>query len=346
MDLLPIIQSLPPELQQALAKDSFEAVKSLASCVYKSCGQLLLPWQIVRVAQAESKAELIKSEAKANSIKIIGQAISEYPELGIKFNGNLEELNINNTDLKALETRANIRINQQQLRKQKNLENVVGKAYNELIGKKLDSNVEIDEDLIIRFFDDAENISDDQVQTLWARILAGEVLKPRTYSYRFLSVLKNISKQEFDIIQKVAPLICEDAIIKDYESLKRKGITKQDISIIEDMGLIKDGSLQIRGAKLQVGETDFLFRTSKYAFIVGNSSSVMTDFFIDVLELTETGKKLFELTEASLDLDYMEVAMRNKMIRNCNFYLYASEIIEIKNNLPIVSENHIFEINM
>ena len=156
MDLLPIIQSLPPELQQALAKDGFEAVKALASCVYKSCGQLLLPWQMVRVAQAESKAELIKSEAKAKSIRMIGQAISEYSELGIKFNGNLEELNINNTDLKALETRANIRINQQQLRKQKNLENVVGKAYNELIGKKLDSNVEIDEDWLTRFFETVE----------------------------------------------------------------------------------------------------------------------------------------------------------------------------------------------
>lgn len=346
MDLLPIIQSLPPELQQALAKDGFEAVKALASCIYKSCGQLLLPWQMVRVAQAESKAELIKSEAKANSIRMIGQAISEYPELGIKFNGNLEELNINNTDLKALETRANIRINQQQLRKQKNLENVVGKAYNELIGKKIDSNVEIDEDLIIRFFDDAENISDDQVQTLWARILAGEVLKPRTYSYRFLSVLKNISKQEFDIIQKIAPLICENAIIKDYESLKYKGITKQDISILDDMGIIKDQSLQIRGAKLHCGYNHILFKTSKYAFVLVNKTSLITNYMIDVLELTETGKKLFGLTDYPLDFEYMEMSLCKKIIQYPNLSLFASEITGIENGVPVVSNNHIFEINM
>ena len=180
MDLLPIFQSLPPEMQQALENHGFEAVKALAGCIYRACGQLLLPWQKERIANAEAKALKIKSEAVASSIRTIGEVISEYPGLTIKYNGNIEDLNINNIDTQCLKTRANIRINHQNLRKQKNLESIVGKAYNELIDKKLETEEEVDEDWITRFFSTAEDISDEQVQTLWARILAGEVLKPRT----------------------------------------------------------------------------------------------------------------------------------------------------------------------
>ena len=345
MDILPLIQSLPPEVQQALANGSFEAVKALASCIYKSCGQLLLPWQIERVASAEAKAEEIKIQARANSIRAIGAAVSEYPDLAIKYNGDLEDLNINNTDTQCLETRANIRINHQNLRKQKNLESIVGKAYNELLGKKLETEEVVDEDLITRFFSTAEDISDEQVQTLWARILAGEVLKPRTYSYRFLLTLRNISKNELDIVQKTAPFICGDVIIKDYEDLQIKGISRKDVSILEDMGLIKDTSLKLRGAKIAFGENQILFQNNKYAFVLYSNSSIITNYYIDVLELTETGKQLFSLTDAPLDLEYMEKALTKKIREYPNLSLFASEIIGTENGQPKVSDKHVFDIN-
>lgn len=345
MEFLQIYQTLPPEIQQSLAKDGFEAVKALASCIYRSCGQLLLPWQKERVANAEAKALIIKSKAVASSIRIIGESASEYPNLAIKYTGDLENLNINNNDIKDLEIRANIRSEYQNLKKQKNLESIVGKAYNELIGKKLETKEEVDDDLLTRFFNTAEDISDEQVQTLWARILAGEVLKPRTYSYRFLEVLRNISKNELEIVQKIAPFICEDAIIKDFDNLKLKGILKKDVSILEDMGLLKDTSLQIRGTKIAFGEKHILFHNNEYAFVLYSKASVITTYYIDVLELTETGKQLFSLSEVSLDLEYMEAALSKKIREYPTLSLFASEIIGIEDGQIKVSENHLFEIN-
>ena len=51
-------------------------------------------------------------------------------------------------------------------------------------------------DWFIRYYEASGNISDEEMQLLWAEILAGEIEKPSSYSLRTLDVLRNMSKEE------------------------------------------------------------------------------------------------------------------------------------------------------
>ncbi len=72
-------------------------------------------------------------------------------------------------------------------------------------------NSQLNIDWFIRFFEDAGNISDDGMQVLWSKVLAGEIKQPGSFSLRTLDVLKSLSKTEAEAIQ----LICSFAIKVD-----------------------------------------------------------------------------------------------------------------------------------
>ena len=56
---------------------------------------------------------------------------------------------------------------------------------------KADENQKYDFDWYMRFYDIVGNISDEEMQALWARILAGEIHRKGTYSLQLLDILKN-----------------------------------------------------------------------------------------------------------------------------------------------------------
>jgi len=54
-------------------------------------------------------------------------------------------------------------------------------------------------DWFVRFFEDAGNISDEKMQEIWAKVLAGEIKQPGSFSLRTLEVLRNLSSDEAEI---------------------------------------------------------------------------------------------------------------------------------------------------
>ena len=60
-----------------------------------------------------------------------------------------------------------------------------------------------DIDWFMRFYDGCGNISNEELQAIWAKILAGEVRKPGSYSYRTLETLKNISSIEAKLFASI-----------------------------------------------------------------------------------------------------------------------------------------------
>jgi hypothetical protein len=64
---------------------------------------------------------------------------------------------------------------------------------------------QINIDWFVRFFEDAGNVSDEMMQELWAKILAGEVKQPGRFSLRTLETLKNMSQEEARALKAVAP---------------------------------------------------------------------------------------------------------------------------------------------
>ena len=58
-------------------------------------------------------------------------------------------------------------------------------------------------DWFMRFYEIVGNISDEKVQDIWAKIMAGEINNPNSYSLKTIDILKNIGKQEAELFSNV-----------------------------------------------------------------------------------------------------------------------------------------------
>lgn len=94
------------------------------------------------------------------------------------------------------------------LKQQQNLENIIHKAVdycdNENIVNKAD------QDWFSHFIKLAENISNEVMQDLWAKILAGEILQPGSISLKALDELKKMSIHDAKLFGKACSLACHD----------------------------------------------------------------------------------------------------------------------------------------
>nr|VFK59596.1 MAG: TIGR03899 family protein [Candidatus Kentron sp. TUN]VFK68062.1 MAG: TIGR03899 family protein [Candidatus Kentron sp. TUN] len=178
-----------------------------------------------------SEPRLIKELAKAEAEKIqtIGSAVSkantENPGLDIFYHD--DKIAIKSAQDKAvvelpdtpLGNRTSSRMAYQETKKQLNLEAVTQFAFENLDEAEEIGTERPDSDWITRFFRIAEDISTEQMQALWGRVLAGEVKQPKSYSLRTLDVLRNMSQEEAETFVRVGSLafsgigtpLCQDS---------------------------------------------------------------------------------------------------------------------------------------
>jgi len=141
-----------------LAKPATVLIEKISEAI----GVVFEPHQIKRVAKAEAEAEVIHVLA---DIKI-----------------------------QEIQKRALRRFIQEETIKQKNIEDITAKAIPELSATANPKDVE--NDWIMHFFDKCKIVSDEDMQKLWAKILAGEANTPGSYSKRTIEVLSLMSKND------------------------------------------------------------------------------------------------------------------------------------------------------
>lgn len=66
----------------------------------------------------------------------------------------------------------------------------------------------VDEDWAIHFFEQVQDVSDAEMQTLWSRLLAGEIIEPQTFSIRTLNFLKTLRKREAEDFAEICRMVC------------------------------------------------------------------------------------------------------------------------------------------
>ena len=85
------------------------------------------------------------------------------------------------------------RIQFQEEKRQRNIESVVRQAASEL-GDKDVKDHEPDHDWTARFFNDIQDVSTEDAQLLYAKIIAGEVERPGSTSIKALSILRDLDQ--------------------------------------------------------------------------------------------------------------------------------------------------------
>lgn len=195
------------------------------------------------------------SDVVNNLINKISSAISwkitrDTPEK-IAIDTYIEELK--NSNLSPLHKAALIYDAKKTIKEYINQNDIVQKAIPMLYGE--DHAQEIEDDWIASYMDKAKLISDEDVQLLWAKILAGEAEKPGSYSLRTLDTLKNISKKEVEIFQKAAKLSVRNGakrfLYANNELLRKYDLSLDELIVLEECGLI---NVQVFGFTVSIDE--------------------------------------------------------------------------------------------
>lgn len=191
--------------------DLAKPIDTLIKKISKGTGILYEPRQIRNAAEAEAEAAKIK-------------ATSEI-------------------EITDLHRRAEQRRIEEEARHQKNIEDITAKAIPDLNENANPS--DMDDDWIANLFDKCRIVSDDEMQSLWARVLATEANTPGTLSKRTVNILSDFDKNDAELFTKlcgfgwmignVVPLVFNNKA-KIYN---RHGINFNTLSHLENIGLVQ-----------------------------------------------------------------------------------------------------------
>lgn len=190
-----------------LAKPATALVEKIA----EATGGWLKPFQIKRVARAEAAADEIRA---AGQIKIT-----------------------------ELEQRALRRFVGEEGKKQENMESITGKTIPQLEANADPS--QIDNDWMTNFFEKCRLISDEEIQNLWSRVLAGEANNPGKYSKRTVDFIGSLDRNDADLFMRLCGFACEllsDIVplvyLDDEDVYGQQEISFNELIHLEQIGLI------------------------------------------------------------------------------------------------------------
>ena len=200
-----------------LAKPFDTLVKKIA----KGVGTLYEPRRIRNIAEAEAEASKIKAESEI--------------------------------EITDLHRRAEQRRIEEEAKHQKNMEDITAKAAPHL---NEDANPDaMDDDWVANLFDKCRIVSDEEMQSLWARVLATEANTPGTLSKRTVNLLSDFDKSDADLFTKlcgfgwvigVIPVI---PLVFDVQAdiYIRNGINLDTLNHLDTIGLIQFSGIQSFG---------------------------------------------------------------------------------------------------
>ena len=154
------------------------AASRLVKAITSGTGRLLGPWLLKREFKTHLELQRLAEES-----------------LGRDLNAEI-----------TLDDRSRIVLTTNRLLHQRNRESVASKAVLELQAEPveaLDCELEIEPDWVSHFWRHAENVSDDDMQGIWARVLSGKA-SGKNYSARTLDLLRTLSRDEAELIERLA----------------------------------------------------------------------------------------------------------------------------------------------
>lgn len=211
-------------------------------------------------------------------------------------------------------------------------------------------------DWLMRFFDAVGNISNEELQQLWGRVLANEIVRPKACSLRTLDMIRNMSPEEaetFSVLCRYvmqsgntyyidsAGFFCEEdghRECRDY--IKNKGLSYEEhiIPLVEAGALSQDHDLAIyinKDIKLQV-------HNDKICGVVMNYEDDPVLFRRDVYLLTASGRELFHIIHNSenyeADEEYTLLCLEDMKKENPAFYIGAFKILEGESSVDLLED--------
>ena len=299
----------------------------------KGIGGLLSPWQIKRegkaraevrrdelLVMAQTEIDIKDVHAGIKSIDDEGNVVSQPSgeaavRLALPPGANQEEAAIippSPNDTSSFLSSVQKEVALRDLKRSLNIRKIAILAEEEAenVGDDEISDEPIDADWLARWRDNAQDVSSEDLQRLWARILSGELKRPGSYSIHTIDLLRRVSKGDAEIISNIAKYQIKNFIFKADTHFERAGITLDTLLELDELGIVSGvqglGALET-SMKSQVPNRFMcvLASINKALLITGDDHNA--NLAIPVYTITRMGREIMSLGSFEADEDYLRI---------------------------------------
>ncbi len=240
-------------------------------------------------------------------------------------------LKMMNPQMQELLKRTGNRLMNQEVFKQINVESTLEKTQfileeNKNNGDDNASTEPINNDFMTQFINGVGEISDQEMQMMWAKLLAGEIKQPSSFSLRTISKLKMMTTSEAKLFEKVAPyIIGGEYIVRDIELLKKYKVTYTDLLRLQDCEIISlEGATRKYHSsdRIRYGDLQCEFNAKAYDNNIKDISANVRAYVV-----TNFGKELLKIVKVDYNnLFFIDVVKKFKVENKTHFVVSCHEI--------------------
>ena len=288
-----------------------------ASGIGAIAGPMLANWRASRegtarltAARFDAEARLIETQSEGQSLVIIAEAQAKARQtIDTTIESGCGVVEITRGDItQSIEFQGRKRL--------ANARAVLEGAADELGDKEVNDH-EPDPDWTARFFDCVQDVSSEDMQKIWTKILAGEVESPGRTSLRTLDTLRNMTKRDAEMFKDICPLVIGNGFLFYDDSVK-------DTSVLALNNLLHLQDSDLVNFEIGLGNT-FQWGNENYilldhlggALMVTNNGTPSAPLRIPIVRLTSSGRELSGLTPQTVNMDYLNAFSKFLKSRDC-----------------------------
>jgi len=166
----------------------------------------------------------------------------------------------------------------------------------------------VSEDWTSRFFEECQDISDEQMQKIWARMMAGEVARPGSFSPRTLSVVRDLTKSDASLFTKLCQFVWfipGAAFVPVVHDIEMPQFATQGLNFINLVHLTSIGLIEFNnnmpGLAIRTLLTEMTASYCGQAHQLKSVDGAPRRFGIGTTIFTATGQELFRIAGSEGD---------------------------------------------
>lgn len=173
---------------------------------------------------------------------------------------------------------------------------------------------ELDPDWFNSWRQGASNVSNDEIQKWWAKLLRGQVSQPGQFSLRTLALLRQISSTDAWLIEKAVACVLNDSIVilsqadenhQFFAPSCRPDLPKSDLHELMELGFLTERTddLNLRLPNSLIGKTHKLVMGQRPNVRItgGPPPNILTTH-----PLTRMGRELCQLVSTETSTEYLD----------------------------------------
>jgi hypothetical protein len=185
-----------------------------------------------------------------------------------------------------------------ELRHQTNKESIAKKTI-EILQEEPPSQAQtkIDDDWLNVFERFAEDANSERLQDLWAKVLSGEIRRPKTFSLQTLRFVAELDERTAKLFEKHSSAVISGDFI--FEAPKQ-GVEFSELLELEEAGLLS-GTGGFLSKTFELGPGPIAFPTKNYMVVIIATKPITLT--CGAVLLTRVGKEIYNLAQPSDDIE-------------------------------------------